>query len=91
MAVIGSAILILLAATCTGSEIGGPSTDVGGADDGCVVRYFLGVALPLVNIAHVVGLLLFESAGYRGLFARFFAWTSLIGTPAAIIISLLVH
>jgi hypothetical protein len=47
--------------------------------------------MSLVNIAHVVGLLLFESVGYRGLWERFFARLSLIGTPAAIIVSLLAH
>jgi hypothetical protein len=39
----------------------------------------------------VVGLLLFESVGYRGMFERFFARLSLFGTPAAIVVSLLAH
>jgi hypothetical protein len=43
----------------------------------------------LVNLAHVVGLVLFQSLRYRGFWERSFAWMSLIGTPIAIVISLL--
>jgi hypothetical protein len=84
VAVVGTVVLIVLAATC--SEVGGDS-----ADWGCVARYILAGGAALVNIAHVVGLMLFESVGYRGLGERFFAHLSLWGTPAAIIVSLLVH
>ena len=47
--------------------------------------------MALANIAHVVGLFLFQSVGYRGLAAKGFAWLSLVGTPVAIILSLLIH
>lgn len=36
---------------------------------------------------HVVGLFLFESVRYDGIFSRFFARLSLIGTPIAVVIS----
>jgi hypothetical protein len=80
VAIFGSIVLVVLAADCS---------DTG--DAGCVVRYLVAGAASLVNIAHVVGLLLFESVGYRGMFERFFARLSLFGTPAAIVVSLLAH
>jgi hypothetical protein len=78
VAIVGSIILVVLAADCADAS-----------DAGCVVRYLLAGAVSLVNIAHVVGLLLFESVGYRGIFERFFAKLSLYGTPAAIVVSLI--
>jgi hypothetical protein len=86
VATLGTVLLVILAASCEGSEVSG-----GSPDWGCVVRYILAGGAALINVAHVVGLLLFESVGYRGLGARAFAHLSLWGTPAAIAISLLVH
>jgi hypothetical protein len=80
VAIFGSIILVILAADCRDAS-----------DPGCIVRYIAAGAMSLINIAHVVGLLLFESVGYRGLWERFFARLSLIGTPAAIVVSLLAH
>jgi hypothetical protein len=85
VAIVGTIVLVILAATCTGSQVGGDSTNTG-----CVVRYFLAGIVGLVNVAHVVGLMLFESVPYHGFWQRFFARLSLFGTPAAIIASLLV-
>jgi hypothetical protein len=86
VAIFGTLVLVTLAATCGGSEV-----SEGSLDWGCVVRYILAGGAALINVAHVVGLMLFESVGYRGLGARAFAHLSLWGTPAAIGISLLVH
>jgi hypothetical protein len=80
VAIFGSIILVILAADCKDAS-----------DPGCIVRYIAAGAMALVNIAHVVGLLLFESVGYRGVWERFFSTLSLIGTPAAIVVSLLAH
>jgi hypothetical protein len=41
-------------------------------------------------MAHVVGLLLMESVRYRGGFARFFRTLSLVGTPAAVLLNLII-
>jgi hypothetical protein len=90
VAIVGTIVLIVLAANCSGS-VGGAASDVGGDDNGCVVRYILAGIAALVNMAHVVGLVLFESVRYRGLWQRAFAKLSLLGTPAAIVASLLVH
>ena len=92
VAVFGSSILIILAAECGGNEVQ-RNTGTGGvgSDGGCVARYIIAGVVTLVNIAHVVGLFLFESVGYRGAAARAFAWLSLIGTPLGIALSLVVH
>jgi hypothetical protein len=45
--------------------------------------------MALVNLAHVVGLFLFQSVGYEGLWNRFFARLSLFGTLAALAVSLM--
>jgi hypothetical protein len=80
VAIFGTIVLVVLAADCADAS-----------DPGCIVRYLVAGGLALLNIAHVVGLLLFESVGYRGLWEKFFANLSLFGTPAGIVISLLVH
>ena len=86
VAIVGTIVLVILAASCGGSSVGGDNTDTG-----CVVRYVVAGIVALVNVAHVVGLFLFESVGHRGLSQRLFARLSLFGTPAAIVVSLLAH
>jgi hypothetical protein len=44
----------------------------------------------LINMAHIVGLTLFESVGYRGGFAKLFRTLSLVVTPTAVLINLLI-
>jgi hypothetical protein len=48
------------------------------------------IAVTLVNMAHVVGLTLFESVRYHGGFAKFFRALSLVGTPVAVLVNLLI-
>jgi hypothetical protein len=86
VAVVGMIVLVVLAATCPGELEEG-----GGSDTACVIRAVIAGALGLINIAHIVGLVLFQSVRYRGAFERFFALASLWGTPAAIIASILIH
>jgi hypothetical protein len=81
VAVVGTLLLGVLAAKCMGHE--------GGFDAACAARVLIAVAVALVNLAHVVGLLLFQSVGYEGIWSRFFARLSLIGTPTAVAVSLL--
>jgi len=80
VAIVGTIILGILAASC----------DYGEASTGCVVRFLLAVGVALISLAHVVGLLLFESTRYRGLGERFFANLVLWGMPVAIAVSLVV-
>jgi hypothetical protein len=42
----------------------------------------------LVNLAHVVGLVFFQSVRYTGMWEKFFSRLSLYGTPAALIVVL---
>jgi hypothetical protein len=74
--VVGTIVAIVLAAAA------GPGDPSGDA----AILIAIGVAL--VNMAHVVGLTLFESVRYRGGFERFFRTLALIGTPAAIVANL---
>ena len=91
VALIGTIILIVLAATCENpNQQGGFDDASGGGLDECAARMIIAGALALANIAHVVGLMLFQAGGYRGWGRQFFAWLSLVGTPLAIVASLLI-
>jgi hypothetical protein len=75
IAIVGTIVTAVLAAT------GPPSDSAGGA-----AQILIAIALALINMAHVVGLLLFESVHYRGGFQRFFRDLSMTATPLAIIV-----
>lgn len=49
----------------------------------------IAIAIALVNMAHVVGLTLMESVRYRGGFAKLFRYLSLVGTPLAVLVNLI--
>ncbi len=97
VALVATIVLIVLAASCSSGE-GLDESSVGGvrpeeADaglNGCDGRLLIAGALGLVNLAHIAALMLFQSVRYRGFWAKFFSWTSLIGTPIAIIVSLII-
>ncbi len=48
----------------------------------------IAIGIALVNMAHVVGLTLMESVRYRGGFAKLFRTLSLVGTPLAVLVIL---
>jgi len=52
------------------------------------VAILIAIGVALANLAHVVGLGIFESIRYRGGFAKFFRGLALVITPAAILINL---
>ncbi len=82
MGIIGTIVAIVLAAAAAAgadSETGWHAVALGVA-----------IAIALVNMAHVVGLTLFESVRYHGGFAKMFRTLSLIGTPAAVLVNLLI-
>jgi hypothetical protein len=88
VAIIGTLLLGILAAKGVSTSQGnGNDHEEGrlGAEAAAAVLIALGVAL--INLAHVVGLFLFESVRYDGIFSRFFARLSLIGTPIAVVVS----
>lgn len=81
--VVGTIVAIVLAAA-VGTESSGPESGWKAVAIGAAI------AVALVNMAHVVGLLLMESVRYRGGFARFFRILSLVGTPAAVLLNLVI-
>jgi len=81
-AVVGTIAVGVLAAVVTAER---------GADSGAgAAAILIAIFTALINMAHVVGLTLFESVHYRGGFETFFRTLSLIGTPAAIVANALI-
>lgn len=81
-ATLGTIVVAVLAAAVTADR---------GADSGAgAAAILIAIFTALVNMAHVVGLTLFESVRYRGGFETFFRSLSLIGTPAAIVANALI-
>jgi hypothetical protein len=79
--ILGTIVVIVLAAAgASGSAVTGWHA----------VAIGIAIAIALVNMAHVVGLTLFESVRYHGGFAKFFRTLSLVGTPLAILANLLI-
>jgi len=52
------------------------------------VAILIAIGVALANLAHVVGLGIFESIRYRGGFAKFFRTLALTFTPLAILVNL---
>jgi hypothetical protein len=80
--IVGTVIVIVLAAAVgsgSGQETGWKAVAIG-----------IAIFTALANMAHVVGLTLFESVRYRGGFAKFFRTLSMVGTPLAILANLLI-
>jgi hypothetical protein len=89
VAVLGTLVLGILAAKCV-ANTHSPSGDheegrLGLAAAACVL---IALAMALINLAHVVGLFLFQSVNYKGIWRHFFARLSLYGTPLAIVVAL---
>jgi hypothetical protein len=81
--VVGTIVVAVLAAAVAGS---GTGPEAGWK----AVAIGVAIATALVNMAHVVGLTLFESVRYRGGFERFFRTLSLVVTPLAIFVNTLI-
>ena len=80
-AIVGSLVLWIIATSNPDTTRQDFDTDA--------VHLIIAGAVTLVNLAHVVGLVLFEAVGYRGLGQRAFANLSLYGTAAGVVVSLL--
>lgn len=83
VAIAGTIALVVIVAACPG----GPGFETLGH---CAVATLIAGLMALLNIAHVVALTLFESTGYRGGWQRMFADVSLIGTPLAVVATVLI-
>jgi hypothetical protein len=89
VAVVGTIVLIVLASSCSDfSAEGGLSTS---GLSGCAARVLIAGAVGLANVAHIVGLMLFQTVRYRGFWRNLLARLSLYGTLAGIVAALLVH
>jgi hypothetical protein len=78
---VGTAALIMIAVISAGGEHGNYSVVT-------IIRTLIATGILLINMAHVIGILFFESVDYHGPYQRFFARLSLFGTTAALIVSL---
>ncbi|HET9184586.1 MAG TPA: hypothetical protein VFN82_00470 [Solirubrobacterales bacterium] len=80
--ILGTIIVAILAAAVTagsGHETGWEAAAI-----------LIAIGIALANLAHVVGLTLFESVRYRGGFARFFRLLALVATPVAVVANVLI-
>jgi hypothetical protein len=77
--IVGTIVVAVLAAAVAADS----ATKTGWA----AVAILIAIGVALANLAHVVGLTLFEAIRYRGGFATFFRTLALVGTPLAIAIN----
>ncbi|HEU4944819.1 MAG TPA: hypothetical protein VFT10_06615 [Solirubrobacterales bacterium] len=84
VAVVGTLLLGILAAEAVGDD-SGPDLEEGRLGAAAAATVLIATAMALLNLAHVVGLFLFQSVGYDGMWSRFLARISLIGTPIALV------
>ncbi|MDX6634774.1 MAG: hypothetical protein QOF06_977 [Solirubrobacterales bacterium] len=75
----GTIIVAVLAAAVAG----GSGHETGSE----AVAILIAIGVALANLAHVVGITLFEAVAYRGGFAKFFRTLALVATPLAIVIN----
>lgn len=78
--IVGTVVVAVLAAAITAETNSGW--------EAAAILIAIGVAL--ANLAHVVGLTLFETVRYHGGFAKFFRSLALVGTPLAIVANALI-
>jgi hypothetical protein len=78
---LGTAALIMIAVISASGEHGNYGAVT-------IARILIATGALLINMAHVVGILFFESVDYHGPFQRLFARLSMFGTIGAIVVSL---
>jgi hypothetical protein len=78
---VGTAALILIAAITANNDSGSYGAVT-------IARVLIATGVALINLAHVVGIVFFESVDYHGPFQHFFARLSMFGTIGALIVSL---
>jgi hypothetical protein len=80
LGIVGTIAVIILAAAGPGPDSGWGAASI-----------LIAIGTALVNMAHVVGLTLFESVRYRGGWEKFFRDLALIVTPLALLTNLLIQ
>lgn len=81
--VVGSIVLVILAAA---SALNDPGSGIEGAS---AAKMLIAIGALLINAAHVVALIFFQSLRYQGIFERFTSTFTISLTSIAIIVSLL--
>jgi hypothetical protein len=77
--IVGTIVVAVLAAAVAGGS---------GHESGWeAVAILIAIGVALANLAHVVGITLFETVAYRGGFAKFFRTLALVFTPLAIVVN----
>ena len=79
LGIVGTIIVAVQAAAVTADSA------IGTGWEAAAILIAIGIAL--ANLAHVVGISIFETVNYRGGFAKFFRTLALTGTPLAIVIN----
>lgn len=88
VAIVGTILLGVLASKGVADSHGnGNDHEEGRLGIEAAAAVLIALAMALINLAHVVGLFLFQSVRYDGVFSRFFARLSMIGTPIAVLVS----
>lgn len=88
VAIVGTLLLGILASKgVADSDASNADHEEGRLGTEAAAVILIALFMALINLAHVVGLLLFQSVRYDGIFSRFFARLSLIGTPIAVVVA----
>jgi hypothetical protein len=86
VAIVGTILLGVLASKgVADSPSNGNDHEEGRMSAEAAAAILIALGMALINLAHVVGLFLFQSVRYDGIFSRFFARLSLFGTPIAVL------
>jgi hypothetical protein len=90
VAIVGTIALVILAATGSDNlnSNGGFGAETEGGLTNQTVRIIIAGVMALINLAHVIGLTLFQAGPYRGAGRDLFARLSLYGTPLALAASI---
>jgi hypothetical protein len=78
--ILGTIVVAILAAAV--------AVDTAEVSGRAAAAILIAIGIALINMAHVVGLTLMESVRYRGGFAKLFRYLSLVGTPLAVVVIL---
>jgi hypothetical protein len=90
VAVIGTLLLGVIATAAAGED-DSKFLEEGRLDGVAPVILLIALFMALINLAHVVGLVLFQAQRYQGLWSRFFERLSLYGTPIAVLVALVLY
>jgi hypothetical protein len=90
VAIIGTLLLALIATAIAGSDNSNFLEEdklwLGGR-----IALLIALFMTLLNLAHVVGLFIFQSQRYEGIWSRFFSRLSFIGTPIAVAVTAAIY